>query len=274
MKNSMSSLLVAAGAMVLVSAGAVLGAAQQNSSTFRIFPYYENFEWKESYKGHQLLKESGPIYGIGFDANVPLGNTLALQFGGSGFGGEVDYDGGIQNTDGTTTPYKSQTSYVGAEGNLQLGVKIPLGTSATLKPAGGLGFRAWERELDKSSFAGMPGQYGYTEDWFALHLIGGGTLEMSLGGSASSYIEADARLPIWTVQLIDLSNIGGPSSVDLNPKAQVTYHVEGGIRVGVFFAAVFHENLDFKASDTDSSGNFFQPVSKATMNGIKAGFSF
>ncbi len=70
----------------------------------------ENFEWKEfNTNGSQLLKESGPIYGIGISTKLEDVNLITAKFKGELFIGSIDYDGQTQ----AGTSVKTDTDYFG-----------------------------------------------------------------------------------------------------------------------------------------------------------------
>jgi len=241
----------------------------------RVYPHVEYFEWTETLGGRQFVKETGPLYGIGGEMELRLGKSLLLVLGADFFAGEVDYDGAIQELDGSLTPSKSTTTYVGIEGGIKLAAPLPVGKDFMIKPAAGIGLRTWERTLDTSFDSRYIGAHGYIEDWFTSHGILGLTVEYAASPATKLYVSGELRLPIWTTESIDLSNVRGPDDVEVEPKAQPSYSGEAGVRYKKFFAAAFVETLDFNQSDYDSKyGQFLQPKSEATITGGKIGLWF
>src|SRR6266571_3160950 len=118
---------------------------------FYIYPFVEGFVWKEfDTTGKQLVKETGPLYGVGAAASINLYNkTLLLKVKGDVFGGVVDYDGNNQLISGTTitlVPLKTDVTYVGTRLESDLGWRFG-NESASVEPFAGLGFRWWQRDI-------------------------------------------------------------------------------------------------------------------------------
>lgn len=241
----------------------------------RVFAHLEAFEWTETLQGREFVKETGPLYGLGGEMELRLGRRLLLGLSGDFFAGEVDYDGAIQQLDGTFTPAESTTTYVGMNGAVRIAAPYVIAERVTLKPAAGLGLRAWERTLDTGFDSRYIGDYGYIEDWFAAHALFGATLEFTVSPVTTLFLAGEVRLPLWTAENIDLSNVGGPDDVELEPKAQPTVFVEAGVRHKKLFASAFVESLDFDESDYDSNyGQYLQPKSEATIAGGRVGLWF
>ena len=241
----------------------------------RVYPHVEYFEWKESLNGAKFLKETGPLFGVGGDMDIRLGKKFLLEVGGDSFLGQVNYDGAIQQLDGTLTPDHSTTVYAGAEGSLKLARPFALSPGVTLKPAAGFGARGWVRTLDTSFDSNYIGQYGYQEYWLATHGILGATVEFALSHANSVFVGADLRLPIATRQTVDFGNAGGPSNVKLQPKANPTVFAEAGVRHKTVFVSIFFETLDFSESNLDPTyQSFLQPTSVAKIIGGKLGVAF
>jgi hypothetical protein len=262
-------------AILLTAAETLFAGTNGAVVSSRVYVHAEYFEWKESLQGSQFVKESGPVFGIGGQAELSMGKNLLFVPAGEFFTGQADYNGEIEQIDGTFVPAKSTTVYYGLDGSLKIAAPIAIAENVTLKPAAGLGFRAWERVLDSSYDSRYIGQYGYIEDWFTAHGILGVSIEDAISPVTKIYASADVRLPIWTLQNIDMSNVGGPSSIELNPKARATISAEAGMIRKKFLVAAFWETLDFGQSDYDSTyGAFLQPASRAEIIGIKTGISF
>ena len=73
MKNSL--VVIALGIWAIAS----LAMAEVNTNKafeFRLYGLAEQFEWKESVNDQELLKESGPLFGIGGEFGVRLDESL------------------------------------------------------------------------------------------------------------------------------------------------------------------------------------------------------
>lgn len=268
-----------------VALAAQVSLAQQNEAapaptnkvlaSARVYAHLEAFEWKEFLQDEELLKETGPLFGIGGEMELRLNKRLLLGLNGEFFTGEVDYDGVIQELDGTLTPAQSTTTYVGFEGGAKLGAPLAVGPQVVLKPWAGLGLRTWERTLDSSFDSRYIGDHGYIEDWFTSHGLLGATVEITVSPKAMIFATAELRLPVWTAQNIDLSNVGGPDDVELEPKARPSLFAEAGVRYKKLFISAFVETQDFDESDFDDKyGEFLQPESEARIAGARAGLWF
>lgn len=264
---------------LILLAGAAVFAAQVHaeSKLFRSARAYataQSFVWEEFLNGDKLLKEDGPIIGIGGEIQLNLGESFIFIGQAEFFGGDVDYDGSVQEADGTLTPTKSTTTYRGGSIAGKIGTPIALGKSAELIPHIGLGARIWERTLDTSYDDRYIGDNGYIEDWAMLHGTLGATISFPLGEKFTGFATAELRLPLDTTETVDLSNVGGDDDVDLEPEANLSFFAEAGIARGMFFASLYIETLDFDESDIDSSGQYLQPDSEATLIGGRAGVRF
>ena len=270
MKRTVLCLLLGAG----LSGGAMAGTNGVVVSA-RVYAHAESFEWKESLQGQHLLTEKGPLFGVGGDVDLALGKKWLLELGGDVFFGQVDYNGAVEQIDGSLTPLNTTTVYAGVDGAAKLALRVPLSPTVTLKPAAGIGVRAWSRSLDSSVTSQNIGPNGYDEYWLTTHGILGATVEIATGPASKIFVEADLRLPLATWQSIDLSNVGGPGSVDLQPKGKVTVHAEAGWQYKKFFAAGFFETMKFSQSGLDPKYQaYFQPDSDARIIGAKAGVAF
>lgn len=259
-------------AVALVACGADAGTNFFRSA--RAWAGGQSFVWKEYMDGDQLLKESGALFHIGGEAQFNLPRNFVLIGQAGFFGGDVDYDGAIQNEDGTLTPTESDTTYEGGELAAKIAHPFALGRATTLTPFAGFGLRAWERTLDASFDDRYIGDHGYIEDWFDFRGILGATIETSLGAKWNGFVTVEIRLPLVTEEVVDLENVGGDDDIDLEPEAKVTGFIEVGASRGMFFASIFAENQNFGESDLDDSGSFLQPESKSTIVGGRAGVTF
>lgn len=249
--------------------------ATSKPANLRLYGLAEQFTWKESYKGRQLLKESGPLFGLGGDLGVRLTPPLWLEGRGELFLGTVDYDGGIMNAEEEIIPYSSMTSYAGLRLDGDLAVKIPLNPDFYVKPYAGLGVRAWSRTLDTALTDRYIGDFGYVEDWVTLYSIIGCGAGLADEKGREAFGRFEARIPLENSMTADLTNQGGPSSVKMVPGKQVSFYAEGGINAAPFTTSIFLETLAFSESPLDSQyQNAFQPKSTAILYGIKFGLTY
>jgi hypothetical protein len=125
-------------------------AAAYGSNEFDVYLKGESFTWKEfDDRGDQLLKESGPVFGVGGSAKWDI-KSLFIKLKGELFGGTVNYDGQTQSG----LPVETDTDYLGGviEGNL--GWKFIIAESSSIEPFIGPAARYWDRRI-RSSMSGM-----------------------------------------------------------------------------------------------------------------------
>lgn len=263
-------------ALVLLGLTAALQAQEQAPAKPRnlcLYAFVEKFTWEEKLDGRQILEEDGPVVGLGLALAYPLNPSLRLLGRGEFYLGEVDYDGGIQNEDGSITPYDSETTYTGARGALLLATPLYAQGPVTLSPLGGLGGAFWLRELDKGLSDSDTGPYGYDEYWGSMHGVVGARLDWQQHEDRTYHLHAEIRLPIWNEEQVDLSNVGGPDDTSLEPEEQVSYRIEIGARLNQLALMAYFETLEFDESEVNRYG-FLQPESSATSAGAGVGIHF
>ena len=147
-----------------------------------IYAYVSHFAWEEEFEGIKIVDEDGTFVGIGLEFDDLLAPHALLLGRGDFFLGQADYAGGIQNEDGSITPYNSDTSYGGVRGQLALGAPIALTPSLRAIPVAGFGgtgpivaaARAVEVDQVRDSLAHLGGG-----------LVGEGHAQDRLGGRAA-----------------------------------------------------------------------------------------
>jgi len=109
----------------------IIGANDANAGEVDLYLFGESFTWKEfETDGTQLLKESGPLFGIGYAyrGRIALGEEDYYDLDDTGggasltlsprielFGGKVDYTGQACDLTGTCTPSLSETGHAGGK---------------------------------------------------------------------------------------------------------------------------------------------------------------
>jgi len=243
--------------------------------TVRFYGLAEQFEWKETYQGQQLLKESGPLFGAGGDLGANMAGPFWIEGRGELFLGTVDYDGVLMSEKGELTPYKTTTEYVGLKIDGDVACKLPLSPSLHVRPFAGIGAKTWVRTLDTGLSDRYMGEYGYSESWTTVYAIVGCGGGIMIGRTSELSARLEARLPFSNSEVVDLTNQGGPSDLELKPGKQASYYAEATLTVSHLTASLFVETLNFSESPPDSrEAVFFQPESKSTMVGGKLGLAF
>lgn len=243
------------------------------SSLIRLYAYVVNFSWEEYVGDSQVVDEEGFLAGAGvaFHHSLSTKNTLPLHLFGDAdfFFGETDYAGGVQNPDGSSEPFSSDTTYVGLRGQLALGSPIKLKSSTHIMPHAGVGTRIWLRTLDTDLSDDDVGTYGYEESWGTLYGVLGARLAHNVDATHALFIAAQANLPIWNEMIADLSNVGGPDESTLDPKRETGWQAEGGLETGRFCVSIFFAAQDFGQSPINDD-DLFQPESRSRILGARA----
>ncbi len=263
------------GAACAVAALAGEGASTNQAFHVGLYGIAEHFTWKETLDGQQLVKESGPLFGAGGALGLRVLEPIWVEGNGEVFLGDVDYDGSIQSSRGTLTPYKSNTQYAGMKLEGDVACKLQLAPAFYLKPYAGAGFRAWRRTLDTEFSDRYIGRHGYVENWLTVYGIVGCGGGLVLGRNSELFGRIEARLPLYNTMTADLTNQGGPTDVELKPGQRASLYAEAGLTVMRLSGTFFVETLEFSQSPLDSKYQVaLQPASKATLLGVKLGVAF
>jgi len=269
------SLAVAVLGVFAVASVAIAGVKTNRECAFQVYGIAEQFKWAEYDNGQEILKESGPLFGLGGEFELTLWDSLLFEGYGEIFRGDVDYDGAILTDQGNQIPYSTTTEYVGfkIEGNVAISLLID--PDKYIKPYCGLGLRKWTRTLDagKSNEAGR--DWGYEEDWFTAYGIVGCRGGIAVGENSECFLLVEGRVAFHNSMTVDLTRQGGPSDIELEPGCRPSLYVEGGLNHAYLTASIFVETLEFSESSLDDEYQaVFQPESKSTMIGIKLGAAF
>lgn len=236
-----------------------------------LYPLFQYFTWEEFEHGTgtKLLKESGMQYGAG--GNLKLGllqgdaGTMTLNMRAELFGGEVDYDGHLQNG----TPHKTDVDYFGMRNEMELGWAIPL-ANVTVEPFGGLGYRWWNRELK--------GDGGYTESWSTLYTMLGAECRYKLASDSVFTVRGGGVYRFDNHNRVDYP---GSGTVDIEPGNDWSVKAEATFRYKSVFATLYYENFIFSESAMVPVYNtyhgsilLYQPRSESEITGLRVGWAF
>lgn len=247
-----------------------LSASEEKSMIgARVYGQVENFNWKEYLFGQEIVRDSGPMYGVGADVTIAPPVMLMIEGNGEFYFGNLDYDGFIQNAY-ALEPYRSKTQYLGIKGSADVAVMLDITDHFYLKPYLGIGANAWQRRLDNTGSR----VYGYDESWLTLFALAGMGAGVPINRTVELFGKAELRLAAYNIEKVDLSNIGGPSGIYLSPGRQPSFCAEAGVKVAFVSLSLFYETLRFGESDIDSASDVFQPESKADIYGVKLGAVF
>jgi hypothetical protein len=250
----------------------ISGAAQSATNTtpfrFALYGQIENFEWKESDDGDQLLKESGPLAGIGANADIDSRSGFHLEGLSEVLLGRVDYDGATQSG----IPVDSETKYLMFLAQADILIPLNVTSSFVIGPYAGAGARLWRREIEDEGDA-----LGYVEDWSSYYGMIGIRATAKVTRPIELFGRIAVKMPFYNRVQYDFSNLGGPDDVDVEPGEEASPYIEAGVTIGHFTLAGFYEEMKFSESDKTDIGSdiqVWQPESEATMFGLRAGLTF
>jgi hypothetical protein len=259
-------------------ASSTAGAAQfggvEEISAY-LAPHY--FQWEEFHQGEKLLREQGWLMGAGGLARVNLLKAEAGSLMATGraelFGGIVDYDGQTQGPD--NLPVKTDVNYFGTREEVDLGWRIYQQRLA-VEPFFGFGARWWLRDLDDSHAVDRTGTpvmvNGYTEDWRSFYLRLGGRLDLAVADEWRIFAEGGAKFPFYTENVVNVSG----DDITIKPDGAWSAFAEAGVRFKKLKLSAFYEGFRYDQSPGVVVGKFqfFQPVSKSDIFGLRAGWAF
>ena len=256
-------------------------------SELYLYPYVQYFHWEEENNGRRLLTESGPIFGVGTAVGLNLLQTdtngsLVLKTKGELFGGVVDYDGQTQSP--SSLPVKTDVTYFGGKGELNLGWSFPAGRFA-IQPFSGIGYRVWLRDLhDSSTTTNTSGQrnggsqvvqvQGYTETWESAYARLGLTLSHTFDNDWRMFLEGGASYPFYNTNSVDII---GNGTATIRPEGRWSAFGEMGIRTGKIRTALFYQGYRTDQSPSvrvSQSIAILQPRSAEDVVGVSVGYCF
>lgn len=246
-----------------------------------LYPSLQYFTWKEFSGDQRLLKEDGPLFGIGGGARVDLHRkSLLLNVQGELFGGLVDYDGQSQNLDDPAQdkrPLRTDVVYFGMDLKSDIGWRIPL-AAGSVEPFAGLGYRWWLRAIQDSTATDTNGTPfavgGYTEWWHTLYTRLGLRGSLPISSDLTLFAEGGGKYPFLNRNFADFPGTG---SVTLKPESRWSVFAELGARYGRFRPALFYEGFRFGQSPAVPVGGgvaLLQPRSESDIFGINLGWTF
>lgn len=244
----------------------ILISSSALANEFDVYAKAESFTWKEYDNGTQILKESGPIYGIGATGKFYIRDKLTIKPKVELFGGTIDYDGQACNImSGICFPSKTDTDYVGIKTEVDLGLKfMPFG-SLSIGPFAGLGYRYWERDIKSTANA-----TGIIEKWSSYYTRVGALLDLNISKVWKMFAEGGVKLPVYNENRVDNYD------VTVKPGEKPSFFAEIGTKISILKTSIFYEGMRFSKSPDVYKGTFryWQPESKADMYGINIGISF
>ncbi len=240
---------------------------------FYLYGAVESFAWKEfADSGERVVKESGPLFGIGLAYSHEFEDRITVSPKGEFFFGSVDYDGQTQ----TGVPVTSSVGYFGFTFDGDISMKFKVTQRFFLEPFGGAGLRLWIRDIKNGTTSTGAVASGYTERWITLYGRLGARGGIDVSKQTTMFFEAGVKLPFFNENTAYLSDAGLGSDVTLHPGRQASFFAEAGTKVSRVRASLFYDSLRFSKSAGVVSGAFvfWQPQSTMDVYGVKVGVVF
>lgn len=259
-----------------------MGARTAVAGEANIYLAVENFSWREfNDDGSRVLRESGPLFGLGFMYMQEFDNHVTLRPVAEIFGGRVDYDGQAYtiNTIAHTITYqpaKSSTDYFGLKLEGDVGRRFRPAEDAFVEPFGGIGLRIWDRNINNGTAADGRATAGYLERWFTLCFRLGLRAGVDLSSRTNVFAEAGIKLPLYNENTAYQSGTGG-QDYTLHPGKQSSLFSEAGLKIDRLKASLFYDSLRFSRSETIDIGggwSVWQPKSAMDIYGVRLGYVF
>jgi hypothetical protein len=240
---------------------------------FTLYGAVESFAWKEfDDSGARVVKESGPLFGIGLAYSHEFEDRITVTPKGEIFFGSVDYDGQTQ----TGVPVMSTVGYFGFTFDGDLSMKFNVTQRFSLEPFGGLGLRWWIRDIEDGTTSTGAVASGYTEGWTTLYGRLGVRGGIDVSQQTVMFFEAGVKLPFFNENTAYLSDAGLGPDVTMHPGRQASFFAEAGTKISRVKASLFYDSMRFSKSAGVVSGAYvyWQPKSTADVYGIKVGVVF
>lgn len=228
------------------------------------------------------MRETGPLFGVGFSYQAVFSNHLIFTPTIELFGGKVDYDGQACNpTTDTCIAATTDVRYFGIKLEGDLGMRFGEPANFSVEPFVGFGLRSWLRDIADGTAADGSPTAGYSEDWFVLTGRLGARAAMGVGEKSQVFVQGGVKLPIYNSTTAYVSDLGYSNDTTVEPGKKISFFAETGVRADRFKASLFYESLRFKKSNFDHStflnGStfiFWQPESSMDLFGVKLGMVF
>jgi hypothetical protein len=232
----------------------------------------DDYRWSEYNNGVRLLQESGILVGPGFSYWKEFSNHVTLKPLAELFVGNVDYDGATQNG----SPVTTKVGYAGVKMQCDAGRKFGVGEKSFLEPFGGLGLRAWSRDLQDSTTSSGTAATGYKEVWISAYTRVGVRGGLPISEETRFFAEGGVKLPFYNKNSVYFNDGNNNPDFTLYPGLQSSLFGEAGVTFHHFKASVSYDGLRFSRSHNvnTSIGSAYQPRSSGDLLGLKLGASF
>ena len=223
----------------------------------------EHFFWEEMdpVGGGRLLDETGWRHFVAVTGSMPLRNGWRIGGMGKVYGGDVNYDGQLNNG----TPYSTTTEYRGVNGELLFSRSAQEVADSHTDFELGMGLDDWSRDL--------VGPYGYVEDYQVFY----GRIGINHQRKTGWRVRAGLLLPFQVKEHVNLYD-----GFALEPQGRLSLYAACGYQ----FATNWELSLDFSTYRFDQSdpvrvyshgvyvGSYLQPESHQTTTSLVLGYRF
>jgi hypothetical protein len=260
-------------AIVLLLRSFAFAAAPGQPGEMDVYFAAQHYVWSEFGGGGQrYLKESGELYGVGFGYHRVFLSGLTVKPVAELFGGTTDYDGQTQSG----IPATTNVDYFGISLKGDIGRRFSGPGTVSLEPFGGLGIRAWLRNIRDGRTSTGATVLGYTEQWATVHARAGVRAGLDLGVDTRLFVEAAYKIPLYNENVVEINTGYSTSEVTIHPGMQGAIAAEAGVKTGHFTTGLFYEELRFPRSDNESisGGYVYQPRSTGDLIGFRIGGTF
>ena len=270
----MNHLIIRAFLFILIlAASRTFLLAQTNKHLIEFTPQVvlKSFYWGEYNDNSELIiEEEGMHYGGGINSKFKFSRSFDLYTKLDFYFcyGLVEYKGFLQDAQGNTEPYESETAYQELETSLNFGYDFYIADQFIIAPEFGFQFDYWNRDIDNG------GQYGYDEIYNMLSIKFGSNFIFPLGPDSKIFLNILGKYPVIVEESIDLASRGqgGPADISLEPGANLGLNFELGANIYGAFISLYYDYLLFSKSDYDQG--YFQPESDRSVVGLKLGYTF
>ncbi|UFS71507.1 hypothetical protein LPW11_04735 [Geomonas sp. RF6] len=262
----------------LFLAAPAFAASPDRVMNWSVYGFVDSYNWREYRGGERLLKESGPMLGVGSDLLLNLldeGN-LVVKAKAEMFGSVVDYTGQTQESSFSPTrskrPVNTDVDYIGSRLEGDVGWRFPL-QSVSVEPFGGFGVRWWLRDLNDSTAYDSTGTpflaSGYTESWTSVYATAGVRGTHKSGKNLQFFLEGGVRYPFYVSNEVDVSSVG---TITLRPEGQLSGIGEAGVTYKHLRISAHYEG--FYVDESPVVSGYLQPKSSSDVYGVRFGWAF
>lgn len=258
-------------ALHLLTASTLAACCHSAWAELKVSTGVEYFLWEEfdPQDNSKLLDETGPRLALSLELSQPAPEQgVHLAYQGTGYYGQVDYDGSLQNGQ----PFQTETEYSGMRHEAQARYRKPSGQSV-IDFVLGFGFERWRRAIANPLL-----NRDQLED-FDIYYLRLGLNFSQPEQRPGLYWKFGMKYPVNTWENAHLTTIGYLENPKLSPGKEVSFYGEMGYRLqqSAWDIAGYYDSYNFSVSEavrvTDASDgsidSVVQPESEMKILGLK-----